>query len=245
MALRREKNNRTTDSVSDSEVGTCSSEEAGEQQQQQQQQHWQLLLDRIEDESFVGGDDDSRAVVKAHLSKLLTINDGGRREEEPKIRTADKVGGDVDAKDDDNAEEKGGEVEYIAAPVTTGIATGTTDFYASAASSDVDVRPRTPDLEMEPFGFAFAADAKASSTADDNSNGTDSSPGEGEADAAMTASPRKTNEQQGKGEDQYSDWGLSPIPHDDIDDALIATPTRKFLSSLFNDDNCMTPFAFL
>lgn len=246
MALRREKKNRTTDSVSVNEVDTtCRSEEVGEQQHQQQQ-YWQLLLDRIEDESFVGGDDDSRAVVKAHLSKLLTINDGGKREEEPKIRTADKMDGDVGAKDDDNAEEKDGEVEHTAAPVVAGIATGTTDFYASAASSDVNVRPPTPDLEMEPFGFAFAADAKASSTADDNSNGTDASPGTGdEADAAMTASPRKTNEQQGRGEDEYSDWGLSPIPHDDIDDALIATPTRKFLSSLFNNDNCMTPFALL
>ena len=60
-----------------------------------------------------------------------------------------------------------------------------------------------------------------------------------------TSTTNQQEKDENEDEDQYSEWGLSPIPHNDIDETLIATPTRKFLSSLFNSDNCMTPFALL
>ena len=236
-ALQKERN-RAIEGANDGDA-----EEVGEHNQQQ---HWKLLFDRIGDESFDGGDGNSRAVVKAHLSKLLGINLGdGKKKEEPTMvttRTGSQIDGDMNAS--------------APAPVAAVAATVTTDL--AAASSNEDMRPPTPDLEMEPFGFSFDASDKASSTADGNSRGTGASPSK-EEDEAMTTTPRNipndpttetstTNQQEkdeNEDEDQYSEWGLSPIPHNDIDETLIATPTRKFLSSLFNSDNCMTPFALL
>ena len=150
MALRKEKNDRATEGANDDD---------------DQQQHWQLLFDRIGDESFDGGGVDSRAVVKAHLSKLLGVNDGDSKErEEPAVvgtRTASQL-----------------------APST---------------------RASTVDLSVE-SGLANAAE----------------------------------------GEYEMLEKSLANAAADDyVDDALIATPTRLFLSSLFNSDNCMTPFALL
>ena len=245
MALRKEKS-RATEGANDDD-------DAREVEEHDQQQHWQLLFDRIGDESFDGADANSRAVVKAHLSKLLGVTDGDSEErEEPAVmrtRTASQLdNGDMNTKDDDvPGEKKESELEFTSAPPATAAAVTT-------AATTEDMRPTTPDLEMEPFGFSFDADAtgKASS----NSKGTGPSPSK--EDVAMTTSPRNepypatgtsTTSQQEKDEDeddhQYSEWGLSPIPHNEIDDTQIATPTRKFLSSLFNSDNCMTPFALL
>ena len=252
MALRREKN-CVAEGANDGDTGGVG--------EHNQQEHWQLLLDRIGDESFDGGDDNSRAVVKAHLSKLLGVNnDGdGKKKEEPtlvKTRTTSQCDGDMNTKGDDLAEEnKEMELEQTSAPTKAAAVTSAIATDLTAASSDEDMRPPTPDLEMEPFGFSFDAEAtgKASSTADSNSRGTGPSPSK--EDATMTTTPRNmpnpatetsTNRQEkDEDEDQSSEWGLSPIPHSDIDDDLIATPTRKFLSSLFTSDNCMTPFALL
>ena len=252
-ALQKERN-RAIEGANDGDA-----EEVGDHNQQQ---HWQLLFDRIGDESFDGGDGNSRAVVKAHHSKLLGIKDGdGKRKEEPavvKTRTASQVDGDMKTRGDDvHGEKKEIELEYTSAPAPVAAVSATVTTDLTAASSNEDMRPPTPDLEMEPFGFSFDADAtsKTSCTADgDNSMGTGASPSN-EEDEATTRTPRNipndpamemsTTNQQEKDEDQYLEWGLSPISHNDVDDALIATPTRKFLSSLFNSDNCMTPFALL
>lgn len=115
---------------------------------------------------------------------------------------------------------------------------GSTAAAAVAASTvDVDMRPPTPDLEtIEPF-FTF-----------DNSDGEGSPPAVGVA----VATPRRVQQPvavaaaaQEENEYVHSEWELSPIPHSEVGDANVATPTRKFLSSLFDSDVCMTPFALL
>ena len=108
---------------------------------------------------------------------------------------------------------------------------------AAASTVDVDMRPPTPDLEtIEPF-FTF-----------DNSDGEGSPPAVGVA----VTTPRRVQQPvavaaAAQEENEYvrSEWELSPIPHSEVGDANVATPTRKFLSSLFDSDVCMTPFALL
>lgn len=110
---------------------------------------------------------------------------------------------------------------------------------AAAATStvDVDMRPPTPDLETIDIEFTF-----------DNSDGEGSPPAVGVA----VATPRRVQQPvavaaaaQEENEYVHSEWELSPIPHSEVGDANVATPTRKFLSSLFDSDVCMTPFALL
>ena len=118
-ALQKERN-RAVEGANDGDA-----EGVGEHNQQQ---HWQLLFDRIGDESFDGGDGNSRAVVKAHLSKLLGIKDGdGKRKEEPavvKTRTASQVDGDMNAS--------------APAPVAAVAATVTTDLAAASSNGNAN-----------------------------------------------------------------------------------------------------------
>jgi hypothetical protein len=108
---------------------------------------------------------------------------------------------------------------------------------SDASTVDVDMRPPTPDLEtMELFTF-------------DNTEGEGSPPAvttprRVQQPVAVAAAAQEKNEYV----HSASEWELSPIPHNDVDDANVATPTRKFLSSLFDSDAngvCMTPFALL
>jgi len=126
--------------------------------------------------------------------------------------------------------------------VTAAAATATnTATYASPASSSADLRPPTLDLEMEPFGFSFDADADNTVNGNKARGAAGASPPAGAAVTTprelvqnLVATTRTTNQE----------WGLSPIACNDahLDDPLIASPTRKFLASLFNSDVCMTPF---
>ena len=108
---------------------------------------------------------------------------------------------------------------------------------AAASTVDVDMRPPTPDLETIDIEFTF-----------DNSDGEGSPPAVGLA----VTTPRRDQQPvavaaaaQEENEYVHSEWELSPIPHSEVGDANVATPTRKFLSSLFDSDVCMTPFALL